>query len=107
MHDITSAQSWSKLKKLHAEKTRTTLRDLFTADERRAERYTFDAAGLHVDLSKNLVDQDVVDTLLALADDASLRDALAECLWSGRAALPVEGGGIVTLNALRAKARPR
>lgn len=43
----------------------------------------------------------------AIAPGASLRDALAECLWSGRDALPVEGGGIVTLDALRAKARPR
>ena len=43
----------------------------------------------------------------AITPGASLRDALAECLWSGRDALPVEGGGIVTLNALRAKARPR
>ncbi|SCY30635.1 ABC transporter ATP-binding protein [Paracoccus tibetensis] len=37
---------------------------------------------------------------------ASLRDALAECLWSGRDAVPVEGGGIVTLAALRAEAAP-
>ncbi|QIR86050.1 ABC transporter ATP-binding protein [Paracoccus sp. AK26] len=43
----------------------------------------------------------------AIAPGASLRDALAECLWSGRDALPVEGGGVVTLDALRAKARPR
>ena len=41
----------------------------------------------------------------AIAPGASLRDALAECLWSGRAALPVEGGGVVTLDALRAQAR--
>ena len=40
-----------------------------------------------------------------ISPDASLRDALAECLWSGRAALPVEGGGMVTLEALRAQAR--
>ena len=40
----------------------------------------------------------------AIAPGASLRDALAECLWSGRAALPVEGGGVVTLEALRAAA---
>ncbi|AXC50681.1 ABC transporter ATP-binding protein [Paracoccus suum] len=32
---------------------------------------------------------------------ASLRDALAECLWSGRAALPIEGGGVVTLARLQ------
>ncbi|WP_234854184.1 ABC transporter ATP-binding protein [Paracoccus everestensis] len=43
----------------------------------------------------------------AIAPGVSLRDALAECLWSGREALPVQGGGVVTLDALRAQARPR
>lgn len=33
--------------------------------------------------------------------DTNLRDALSECLWTGRAALPVEGGGIVTLDDMR------
>ncbi|QBX33455.1 ABC transporter ATP-binding protein [Paracoccus liaowanqingii] len=42
----------------------------------------------------------------AIPRDASLRDALAECLWSGRDALPVEGGGVITLAALRAQAAP-
>ena len=37
---------------------------------------------------------------------SSLRDALAECLWSGRSTLPVAGGGVVTLADLRAAARP-
>ena len=36
-----------------------------------------------------------------VAPGTSLRDALALCLWSGREALPVEGGGVVTLDALR------
>ena len=39
-----------------------------------------------------------------ISPEASLRDALAECLWLGREALPVAGGGIVTLRALRARA---
>ncbi|MGZ3217872.1 ABC transporter ATP-binding protein [Paracoccus sp. T5] len=43
---------------------------------------------------------------LPIAREASLRDALAECLWSGRDALPLEGGGVVTLAALRAQAAP-
>ncbi|MFN4060015.1 MAG: ABC transporter ATP-binding protein [Paracoccus hibiscisoli] len=43
----------------------------------------------------------------ALPRDATLRDALAECLWSGRDALPVEGGGVITLAALRAQAAPQ
>ncbi|WP_408592819.1 ABC transporter ATP-binding protein [Paracoccus marcusii] len=43
----------------------------------------------------------------ALPRGATLRDALAECLWSGRDALPVEGGGVITLAALRAQAAPQ
>ena len=35
---------------------------------------------------------------------ASLHAALSRCMWEGRAALPVEGGGIVTLAAIRAYA---
>ncbi|WP_444464978.1 ABC transporter ATP-binding protein [Rhodobacter capsulatus] len=40
----------------------------------------------------------------AIAPETSLREALALCLWEGRAALPVAGGGIVTLAALQARA---
>ncbi|MBC7479885.1 MAG: ABC transporter ATP-binding protein, partial [Pseudorhodobacter sp.] len=41
----------------------------------------------------------------AIPSDASLRDALSACLWTGRTAVPVERGGVligqVTLNAIR------
>ena len=73
--DITQTQAWKDLQKLHAEKTEMTLRELFNSDEQRAQKYTFDAAGLHVDLSKNLVDEDVLEGLVALAEEAGLKDA--------------------------------
>ena len=73
--DITQTQAWKDLQKLHAEKPEMTLRELFNSDEQRAQKYTFDAAGLHVDLSKNLVDEDVLDALVALAEEAGLKDA--------------------------------
>ena len=42
----------------------------------------------------------------AIPSDASLRDALSACLWTGRTAVPVEQGGVqighVTLDAIRA-----
>ena len=41
---------------------------------------------------------------VAISPDATLRDALAECLWHGRDCLPIKGGGVVTLAALRARA---
>ncbi|MBM06307.1 MAG: amino acid ABC transporter ATP-binding protein, partial [Oceanibulbus sp.] len=44
----------------------------------------------------------------ALSSDASLRDALSACLWSGRGAVPVAEDGVplgrVTLDAIRARA---
>ncbi len=82
MSDITATTAWSNLEKLHAEKTATTLRDLFSADTDRAGRYTFEAAGLRVDLSKNLVDSDVITQLLELAQEANLR-AHIESMFDG------------------------
>lgn len=40
-----------------------------------------------------------------VSPDTSLRDALAQCLWHGSEQLSVEGGGVVTLNALREHAQ--
>ncbi|AQQ14710.1 Glucose-6-phosphate isomerase [Corynebacterium glaucum] len=78
MSDITTTDAWNNLKKLHAEKSETTLRDHFVADSNRAEHFTFEAAGLRADLSKNLVDADVVKQLVALAEEASLRERIDE-----------------------------
>lgn len=41
----------------------------------------------------------------AIARNTNMRDALAECLWRGADALPLEGGGVVTLTSLRASGR--
>ncbi|PLA37079.1 glucose-6-phosphate isomerase [Corynebacterium coyleae] len=102
MHDITSAPSWGKLDKLHAEKSCKTLRDLFRADAQRAERYTFDAAGLHVDLSKNLIDSHIVEALVALADDAGLHDRIT-AMFSGEHINTTEDRAVLH-TALRAPA---
>ena len=82
MTDITSTTAWNDLLKLHAEKNKTTLRELFTHDSNRAENYTFDAAGLHVDLSKNLVDGDILSALVALAKEAGVKEA-TEKMFTG------------------------
>ena len=48
------------------------MRRWFEADPARAERFSLDAVDLHVDLSKNLIDNDILEALLSLADEASL-----------------------------------
>ncbi|WP_315042417.1 glucose-6-phosphate isomerase [Corynebacterium argentoratense] len=66
---------WKALEDAYARISNTTLRELFAADPERASRMTFDAAGLHVDLSKNLVDQDTIDKLIALAEACNLAES--------------------------------
>ena len=72
---VINLPQWKALEDAYARISTTTLRELFAADPERASRMTFDAAGLHVDLSKNLVDQDTIDKLIALAEACNLAEA--------------------------------
>ena len=82
MTDITSTSAWKNLEQLHAEKSQTTLRDLFAADSERADAFSFSAAGLHVDMSKQLIDADVLEALTQLADEAGLAEKI-EAMFGG------------------------
>ena len=76
--DPTTTSAWSRLSAL-ADGFRPDLRAWFDAEPERARRLTFDAADLHVDLSKNLVDDEVLGALLDLAvevDVAGRREAM-------------------------------
>ncbi|MFI5493794.1 glucose-6-phosphate isomerase [Actinoplanes sp. NPDC051859] len=62
----------------HAEKIAGVhLRDLFDSDPRRGERLTAQVADLYVDYSKNLVTDEVITALVALAERAKLRERTA------------------------------
>ncbi|GAA3350041.1 glucose-6-phosphate isomerase [Amorphoplanes nipponensis] len=62
----------------HAEKfTGVHLRELFDSDPRRGERLTARVADLYVDYSKNLVTDEVLAALVALAERARLRERTA------------------------------
>jgi len=62
----------------HAEKFSSVhLRELFDSDPRRGERLTAQVADLYVDYSKNLVTDEVLTALIALADRAKLRERTA------------------------------
>ncbi|MFW9155442.1 glucose-6-phosphate isomerase [Corynebacterium striatum] len=77
--DITAQPQWTALEQLFQEKKNLNLRELFAADASRTTTLTFDAAGLHVDLSKNLVDADVLAALVDVARAADVegrRDAM-------------------------------
>ena len=69
--DPTSTSAWARLEAA-AEIFEPDLRGWFADDPDRAARFSFDVADLRVDLSKNLVDDDVLAALLQLADQVDL-----------------------------------
>jgi glucose-6-phosphate isomerase len=76
--DPTTTPAWARLTAL-ATGFEPDLRAWFAAEPDRADRLSFQAADLHVDLSKGLVDEDVLTALLELAEQVSLehrRDAM-------------------------------
>lgn len=78
MIDPTKTDAWARLSELHETFT-PDLRGWFDAVPDRAREFTRTAGDLHVDLSKNLVNHAVLDTLCRLADEVGLgerRDAM-------------------------------
>jgi len=76
--DPTMTPAWDTLDQL-ADNFEPDLRKLFADDPNRTQTFTFDAADLHVDLSKNLVYPTLVGHLLALAEQTGvleLRDRM-------------------------------
>ncbi len=79
--DATSTKAWGELTALAADLA-PDLRGWFANDPDRAQRYTLDAADLHVDLSKNLITDEVVAALIKLADEVNLTER-RDAMYSG------------------------
>jgi len=79
--DPTTTTAWERLSELEAWMD-PDLRRWFEEDPKRAETFTFQAADLYVDLSKNLISQDIVTELLRLADEVGL-EARRDAMFAG------------------------
>ena len=76
--DATTTAAWGRLTELKAG-LESDLRGWFAADPARAEALTLTAGDLHVDLSKNLVTDEIMTALVQLAEQVGLaerRDAM-------------------------------
>ncbi|MGO3042029.1 glucose-6-phosphate isomerase [Ancrocorticia populi] len=74
--DPTSTSAWSKLQGL-TENFEPDFRKRFEEDPQRADRYTLSAGDLYVDLSKNFVDEDILDSLVQLSEEVGLAERRA------------------------------
>jgi len=76
------------------------LRRAFAADPRRGERLACEAAGIYLDYSKNLVTDETLRLLVALAEEAGLRERIA-AMFRGEKLNATEGRAVLHV-ALRA-----
>ncbi len=69
--DATTTAAWGRLQELRGS-SEPDLRAAFAQDPERAERFSRTVGDLHVDLSKNLVDDDVLAALVDLAEQTGV-----------------------------------
>ena len=75
-------EEWQALEQEAADLSTRHLRDLFAGDHERARKFSGEAAGLFADYSKNLITEDTLDKLLALAR-ASQLEARRDAMFAG------------------------
>ena len=69
--DPTGTAAWTHLAKI-TKSFEPDFRTRFAEDPQRAERYTFSAGDLYVDLSKNFIDDDILAGLVQLSEEVGL-----------------------------------
>ncbi len=80
--DPTSTEAWARLKNLKLNALTSDLRALFDHDRQRVERFSIEWEDFYVDFSKNLLDEDTLQQLLALAREVKLDQGI-EAMFSG------------------------
>jgi glucose-6-phosphate isomerase len=98
----TARPAWRALVAHHAKIGRTHLRELFSADTHRGDRYALEAAGLYLDYSKNRVTDETLKLLAMLAGECGLRERIA-AMFRGDAINTTERRAVLHV-ALRAPA---
>jgi glucose-6-phosphate isomerase len=73
---IRNTEAWGKLESLAANVKRQHMRDWFETDPSRAKKYFLTACGISLDYSKNLITDDVLSQLIALAEQRGVNDKI-------------------------------
>jgi len=96
----TGLPAWQALGAHRAELAGVQLRRLFADDPRRGERLACEAAGIHLDYSKNLVTEATLRLLVRLAEESGLRERIRG-MFAGEKLNATEGRAVLHV-ALRA-----
>ena len=94
MGAINKTPEWKALARDAGTLARTSMRAMFAADPARFDRFSLEAAGLFLDYSKNKIDEDALDHLIALAGAAGLEAARRE-MFDGAPINATEGRAVL------------
>lgn len=99
--DPTTTQAWRKLQDHYKASKNIHLKELFANDPERAGRFTLKWKDFLVDFSKNNITDETLGLLLQLAEEAKLKNAIAQ-YFGGETINQTEGRAVLH-TALRAK----
>ena len=94
MSALTQSPAWKALQNHHKSASALKMKDLFASDPGRAERYQLETCGIYADYSKNIITDETLTLLRALAQAANL-DQAKEDLFSGKKINFTEGRAVL------------
>jgi glucose-6-phosphate isomerase len=103
--DPTTTRSWQNLSAHFQEFGRTHMKDLFTADPERFQRFSVRFQDILVDYSKNRITNETVQLLLDLAEEVGLSEAIDK-MFSGDKINETEGRAVLHTALRNRDSRP-
>ncbi|MBO6828074.1 glucose-6-phosphate isomerase [Allomuricauda sp.] len=99
--DPTTTQAWKKLQQHYQETKNVHLRELFSKEEGRGQKFSIQWNNFLVDYSKNRITEETLELLLQLSNEIGLQDAIGS-YFGGEPINQTEGRAVLH-TALRAK----
>lgn len=90
----TKTKSWELLNQHYQKMLHTQMRDLFKNDSDRFQKYSFQHEDILIDFSKNIINDETLQLLRGLAEEAKLKEAI-EAMFSGEAINHTEGRAVL------------
>ena len=92
--DLTALMEWRNLERHFLEMKDVHIKELFGNDPKRAEKFSMEALGLYVDISKNRITEETKRLLIGLARAMGLEQAIDD-MFSGKKINETEGRAVL------------
>ncbi|MFV8465891.1 glucose-6-phosphate isomerase [Flavobacterium sp. LB1P62] len=79
----TETVAWKKLQQHYSEMEKASMKELFQADDSRTQKFNLKWNDFLIDYSKNIINQETLQLLLELAEEAGLKNAIADYFDGG------------------------